>query len=85
MGFQRIPAFCIKLKNPINEPLFTGLTTDSALNPYAQIIVDEALRRGIAVNVDDAENGFFELTFGGRQIACRESLSELTTAVAMSR
>jgi GNAT-family acetyltransferase (TIGR03103 family) len=85
MGFQRIPAFCIKRKNPINEPLFTGLPPDSALNSYTQIIIDEALRRGIAVNIEDAENGFFELTFGGRHIACRESLSELTTAVAMSR
>lgn len=85
MGFQRIPAFCLKRKNPINEPLFVGLTEDSELNPYAQIIVDEALRRGIAVKIEDAENGFFELTFGGRKIACRESLCELTTAVAMSR
>jgi len=85
MGFQRIPAFCLKLKNPINEPLFVGLTEDFELNPYAQIIVDEALRRGIAVKLEDAENGFFELTFGGRKIACRESLCELTTAVAMSR
>ena len=85
MGFQRIPAFCLKHKNPINEPLFVGSTEDSELNPYAQIIVDEALRRGIAVKLEDAENGFFELTFGGRKIACRESLCELTTAVAMSR
>ena len=82
MGFQRIPAFCLKHKNPINEPLFVGSTEDSELNPYAQIIVDEALRRGIAVKLEDAENGFFELTFGGRKIACRESLCELTTAVA---
>ena len=26
LGFVRIPAFCIKHKNPINEPLFTGPT-----------------------------------------------------------
>ncbi len=32
----------------------------------------------------DAEGGFFRLTYGGRSIHCRESLSELTTAVAMS-
>ncbi len=85
MGFQRIPAFCLKRKNPINEPLFIGANNESELNPYAQIIVDEALRRGIAVQVEDPENGFLELTFGGRHVACRESLSELTTAVAMSR
>lgn len=85
MGFQRIPAFCLKCKNPINEPLFTGPSTTAKFNPYAQIIVDEALRRGIAVDALDAENGFFSLSHGGRTIVCRESLSELTTAVAMSR
>ncbi len=84
MGFQRIPAFCLKRKNPINEPLFTGPSTRVELNPYAQIIIDEALRRGIAVEVLDAENGFFSLSLGGRSITCRESLSDLTSAIAMS-
>lgn len=84
MGFQRIPAFCLKRKNPINEPLFTGPSARVELNPYAQIITNEALRRGIAVHVLDAENGFFSLKYGGRSITCRESLSELTSAIAMS-
>ncbi len=84
MGFQRIPAFCLKRKNPINEPLFTGSSTRVELNPYAQIIINEALRRGLAVEVLDAENGFFSLKHGGRSIVCRESLSELTSAIAMS-
>ena len=52
--------------------------TDDGLNPYATIIVDEARRRGIHVEVTDAEGGFFRLTYGGRSIHCRESLSELT-------
>ena len=47
--------------------------------------VREAQRRGIAVDVLDAEAGYFELSLGGRNIICRESLTELTTAVAMSR
>jgi GNAT-family acetyltransferase (TIGR03103 family) len=86
MGFVRIPAFCVKNKNPINEPLFTAPDPDAArLNPYAQIIVDEARRRGIGVDVLDAEHGYFKLTLGGRSVICRESLSELTSAVAMSR
>src|SRR5690606_3570468 len=55
------------------------------LNPYARIIVDEAQRRGIRVEVIDAEHGYFRLTHGGRSVTCRESLSELTSAVAMSR
>jgi GNAT-family acetyltransferase (TIGR03103 family) len=85
MGFERIPAFCLKRKNAINEPLFVGPAADESLNVYARIIVDEARRRGIAVEVLDGEAGYFSLTLGGRSIVCRESLSELTNAVAMSR
>lgn len=85
MGFERAPTFTVKRKNPINEKLFTGEPLETGLNPYARIIVDEARRRGIAVDVLDAEGGFFRLSHGGRAIVCRESLSELTSAIAMSR
>jgi GNAT-family acetyltransferase (TIGR03103 family) len=34
--------------------------------------------------VDDAEGGLFTLAQGGRRIRCRESLSDLTTAVSMT-
>ncbi|WP_018233912.1 ATP-grasp domain-containing protein [Thioalkalivibrio thiocyanodenitrificans] len=54
------------------------------LNPYARIIVDEALRRGITFRLLDPEAGYFCLTHGGRSIVCLESLSELTSAIAMS-
>jgi GNAT-family acetyltransferase (TIGR03103 family) len=85
LGFERVPVFALKNKNAYNEPLFTGEQPEEALNPYATIIVDEARRRGIGIEVIDAEGGYFALSFGGRRIVCRESLSELTTAVAMSR
>jgi len=85
LGFDRVPVFCIKKRNAINERLFMGPRPETALNPYAQIITNEALRRGIGVDVLDAENGYFTLHLGGRRIVCRESLSELTTAIAMSR
>ncbi|HYE50122.1 MAG TPA: N-acetylglutaminylglutamine synthetase [Azospirillaceae bacterium] len=87
LGFQRIPAFALKTKSPINESLFIGppAEDEEKLNPYARIIIREARRRGIGVEVQDAEGGFFCLTLGGRSVACRESLSELTSAVAMSR
>ncbi len=86
LGFQNIPVFAVKRRNAINEPLFTdsGAQADG-LNPYARILVDEAQRRGIRVEVIDAENGYFKLSLGGRSVVCRESLSELTSAVAMSR
>jgi GNAT-family acetyltransferase (TIGR03103 family) len=83
LGFRRVPVFSVKRKNPINERLFTG-ASDDGLNPYARIIVDEARRRGIHVEVIDAEGGFFRLSYGGRSVLCRESLSEFTSAVAMS-
>lgn len=85
IGFQRVPVFCVKRKNSINEDLYIGRSPTDRLNPYAGIIVKEARRRGIGVSVVDAEHGYFDLTFGGRTVACRESLTELTSAVAMSR
>jgi GNAT-family acetyltransferase (TIGR03103 family) len=85
MGFVRVPAFCVKKRNAINQDLYIGEGPETNLNPYGQIIVDEARRRGIAVDVIDAPHGYFALQFGGRRIICRESLSELTSAVAMSR
>ncbi|MEL6977481.1 MAG: N-acetylglutaminylglutamine synthetase [Pseudomonadota bacterium] len=84
LGCERVPAFAIKRKNPINEKLFSGGDVGGDLNPYARIIVDEARRRGIFVEVTDAVGGFFRLTYGGRSVSCRESLSEFTSAVAMS-
>jgi len=85
LGFERVPVFTLKNKNTFNEPLFTGEQPEEALNPYATIIVNEARRRGIGIEMVDAAAGYFTLSFGGRRILCRESLSELTTATAMSR
>jgi len=85
LGFIRVPIYCVKRKNPINEKLFLGPQPEAKLNVYAQIIVDEARRRGIAVDIEDAESGLFNLSLGGRSVACRESLSGLTSAVALSR
>lgn len=85
LGFRRIPVFAIKRKNPINEKLFAApLEEYDALNPYARIIVDEARRRGVHVEITDAAGGFFRLSYGGRSIHCRESLSEMTSGVAVS-
>ncbi len=87
LGFVRTPTLCVKRKNPINERLFLPTTPDGydGLNPYARIIADEAMRRGIRVEVTDPAWGELRLTHGGRTLLTRESLSELTSAVAMSR
>ena len=86
LGFARVPVMAVKRKNAINEPLFTHPPeTVDDLNPYARIIADEAIRRGIWVEVLDAEAGEMRLSHGGRSVITRESLSEYTSAVAMSR
>jgi GNAT-family acetyltransferase (TIGR03103 family) len=88
MGFVRVPVLGIKRKNAINEKLFAPAKSEEGLaqlNPYARIIADEAIMRGIAVEVLDAKGGYLKLTHGGTSIVTRESLSELTNAVAMSR
>jgi GNAT-family acetyltransferase (TIGR03103 family) len=85
LGFERVPVQVVKRKNPINEPLFVASAEIEDLNPYARIIAEEARRRGIAVRVLDAEAGYMRLSHGGVDIVTREALSELTTAVAMSR
>ncbi|GGE11304.1 GNAT-family acetyltransferase TIGR03103 [Gemmobacter megaterium] len=84
LGFRRINVFTLKRRNVINQPLFIGELPETALNPYARIIVNEARRRGIGIEIIDAEGGIFRLTHGGRSVLCREALSELTSAVALS-
>ncbi len=84
LGFERVPVFAIKRCNPINEQLFTGASLPGGFNPYAEILIKEAARRGISVEPIHPEKGYFRLTLGGRSVTCRESLTDLTSAVAMS-
>jgi GNAT-family acetyltransferase (TIGR03103 family) len=84
MGFAQVPGFVVKHKNAINESLFVDTVDLSGLNPYARIIVDEARRRGISVEVIDAAAGIFKLRHCGHEMMCRESLTELTGGVAMT-
>jgi GNAT-family acetyltransferase (TIGR03103 family) len=84
LGFQRVPVFAIKRCNPINEKLYTGGAVPGGFNPYAKILIDEAARRGISIDPVLPAKGLFRLSLGGRSILCRESLSELTSAPAMT-
>ncbi len=85
LGFRNLSTFAIKRKkNGINQPLFLGPGPEAEFNPYARIIVEEAHRRGIDVQVDDAQAGLFTLIHGGRRVRCRESLSDLTSAISMT-
>ena len=84
LGFRALTTFAIKRKNGINQPLFLGPGPQAGFNPYARIIVEETHRRGIDVQVDDADAGLFTLSHGGRRVRCRESLSDLTSAISMT-
>ncbi|WP_017906380.1 N-acetylglutaminylglutamine synthetase [Pseudomonas asplenii] len=84
LGFRTLSTFAIKRKNGINQPLFLGPGPEADFNPYARILVEEAHRRGIDVQVDDAAAGLFTLSHGGRRVRCRESLTDLTSAISMS-
>lgn len=85
LGFEQVPVYCIKNRNAINEHLYTGPRRDLTLNPYAQIITDEAYRRGISVEIEDEQEGIFRLSLGGRVVHCRESLTDATSGVAVAR
>ncbi len=85
LGFVQVPVFCIKRKNAINVSLFSGAVPEERLNPYAMIIINEARRRGVRVDVLDPVDNYFKLSYGGSSIVCRESLTELTSSIAMSR
>jgi GNAT-family acetyltransferase (TIGR03103 family) len=85
LGFEQVPVYCIKNRNAINEHLYTGPRSDVALNPYAQIITDEAYRRGISVEIEDEHEWLFRLSLGGRVVHCRESLTDATSGVAVAR
>lgn len=82
LGFQRVPVFCVKHKNAFNEPLFTGPALQTALNPYAEIILNEARRRGIQTQIIDADKAIFTLSYGGTRIRCRESLTDRTSSMS---
>jgi len=86
LGFRQVPALVVKRRNAVNAPLFVPRPAGlDQLNPYARILADEALRRGIRVEVTDAAYGELRFSLGARSVLTRESLSELTSAVAMSR
>ncbi len=85
LGCRRTSAFALKAKTPYNEALYMKAPPELRLNAYASILIKEAKRRGIKVEILDVDAAYFALSFEGHRIVCRESLSELTTAIAMSR
>lgn len=85
LGFERVAVFAVKNRNQINERLFVGAPPSEGYNPYAKIIINEALRRGITVDPLDPDRNFFRLTLGARGVTCWESLTEMTSAIAIVR
>ncbi|SFO51157.1 GNAT-family acetyltransferase TIGR03103 [Geodermatophilus obscurus] len=86
LGFRQVPALVVKRRNAVNAPLFVPAPAGlDRLAPCARVLADEALRRGIGVEVTDTASGELRLTLGARCVLTRGSLTELTTAVALSR
>ncbi|MGB0743861.1 MAG: N-acetylglutaminylglutamine synthetase [Opitutales bacterium] len=85
LNFERIYVFAAKRRNRINEKLFVGSPALEGYNVYAAIIINEALRRGIAVDPVNPERGYFRLSLGGRSVLCWESLCAMTSALALIR
>lgn len=85
LNFKRVFVFAGKHRNVINEKLFVGTPAPKGFNPYASIIINEALRRGIAVEPLDPKRNYFRLSLGGRRVLCWESLSAMTSALAVFR
>ncbi|MHB1533586.1 MAG: hypothetical protein ACYC1D_03070 [Acidimicrobiales bacterium] len=66
----------------LRRPLPAGY---DRINRYTRVIVDEALRRDISVEIADPSLGELRLTLGERCVTTFESLSELTSGVAFRR
>ncbi len=83
MGFVRVPVFCMKNKNVVNEALYSTVPVDeSGLSKCSKAIISEARRRGAKVDILDSNDNLYRLTFGGRDVVCRESLTDLTSSIA---
>lgn len=54
------------------------------MNIYAQILVDEAEKRGITAKVLDEEANLYLLAYDGKEVVCRESLTDHTSAIAVA-
>ena len=61
-----------------------GDTECESLDPSSGLILGEARRRGIAVEILAPRAEYFRLRHDGRVVTCRESLSDRTSAVALS-
>ena len=63
LGFSRVPPSASSARTRSTTPLFAARRRGlDDLNPYARIIAEEALRRGIRVEVTDAEGGEMRLS-----------------------
>jgi GNAT-family acetyltransferase (TIGR03103 family) len=72
----------VRERATLEHPLPPGY---DRINRYTRIIVDEAVGRGIVVEIGDPALGELRLSYEGRSVTTFESLSELTSAVAFRR
>ncbi len=72
-------------RHPARATQTARLLERTEIDPSSRLILEEAERRGIACEILAPRAEWFRLRHGDRSIVCRESLSELTNAVALSR
>lgn len=53
-------------------------------DPTSRLVIEEARSRGIEVDILAPRAEYYRLSYRDRSVLCRESLSELTSAVALS-
>lgn len=85
LGFAPVSVFAVKKRNAINSSLYLEALDETPLSASSMLVVDEARRRGISVNVSDPVAEGFELELAGRRVHLHNGLTELTSAVALSR
>jgi GNAT-family acetyltransferase (TIGR03103 family) len=82
LGFERCNIFTIKNKSKINQKYFISENFLKKFPLKIRGVITEALTRGIQVK--DMFSHFFQLSFGGRNITCNDSLTELTNSINAS-
>jgi GNAT-family acetyltransferase (TIGR03103 family) len=85
LGFINVPAYSVVPRNISNEEHLAQPDFGDELTPYSMIIINEARKRGIRIDILDPIGNYFALSYGGTNITCRESLTDMTSSIAISR
>ncbi|TKB48876.1 hypothetical protein FCL40_09540 [Ferrimonas sediminicola] len=85
LGFVRVPVYSVKNRNAINEPLYTAEAEcdSNLLSADTAMLLDQARRLGLSVQLEDPQRDFFSLHLAGQSVRCQGSMPESSSAVAV--